>query len=117
MSRKIGKIECTKEVFELLIKAFYRNINHETLRAQLQIPASRGVEYSDIQAAFEWVEPPRWRAEKYDNYYYVNARGDVETEIERGDYSQMYESGNYFKTANEAIAYAQKWRELFKENT
>ena len=119
MSRRIGKIECAKEVFELLTKAFYRDINHATLRILLQIPTPRGIEYSDIEAAFEWVEPKRWRAEANGTYYFVSPTGAVAWHEDYADHvdNNMYVAGNYFENITEAEIYAEKWRELFKENT
>lgn len=49
----------------------------------------------------------RWRAEKYDDYFYVNFFGNINRIKEENDESDnfLYKSRNYFKTREEAEAH------------
>ena len=59
----------------------------------------------------------RWRAEKGDEYFYVNY--ELEVNIIVDDYYSgdniLYKAGNYFKTEEEAELVAIKFREVLKE--
>lgn len=52
----------------------------------------------------EWFDPKRWRAEKFGMYWYVDARGFVDSEQENHDMQDdsMWRTGNYFQTKEQA---------------
>lgn len=67
---------------------------------------------------FDIVELPRWRAEKGERYFFVSTGDGISAsssceELDEVDY-ERFESGNYFKTREEAEAVAEKIREIFK---
>ena len=58
----------------------------------------------------------RWRAEEGGEYQCLNSYGHIETyqDCRYGYNDNHYNSGNYFKTEEEAEEMAEKWRKLFK---
>lgn len=64
------------------------------------------------------IEDIRWRADKYCTYYYVDERGNVlGCNDTRGCASDSrYSCGNYFKTREAAIPYAEQIKEIFKNS-
>lgn len=50
----------------------------------------------------------RWRAEEYDDYFYVNSFGNINSTQEENDENDnfVYKSRNYFKTEEEAQKHA-----------
>ncbi len=62
-------------------------------------------------------EPKRWRAEKGDIYYSFTSNFGVEESIEDNYYldNKAYDSGNYFKTKEEAQEVADKLNKYFQE--
>jgi hypothetical protein len=69
-------------------------------------------------AVFIYEEVKPWRAEVNGHYYYV----DFDIKVEGGtDYymasdDEFFESGNYFKTAEQAQLMADKFKQLLKDN-
>ena len=57
--------------------------------------------------------PKRWRAKRFDYYYYISSDGTITPREESGTSfdEKLYEFGNYFKT----IAEAEKYRDRIKE--
>lgn len=78
------------------------------------------VKIIDIKYSFllDIVELPRWRAKKGKTYFYVSIGGGIfpNSSFEESDEvdNKRFESGNYFKTREEAEAVAKKVREIFK---
>lgn len=64
------------------------------------------------------LEDIRWRADKDCTYYYVDERGNVlACNDTRGCASDSrYSCGNYFKTRESAIPYADQIKEIFKNS-
>lgn len=65
-------------------------------------------EIAKLEAEKEQLEkPPRWRAKKDGEYFYVDDKGYVYTINEWGDSTDewLYSIGNYFQTKAEALAY------------
>ena len=101
---KIKVEECSKEAFEQI----RRNILGQAciFKDTTQQCAGRKLCRYCLEEIFEWVEPPRWRAEKNGEFYTVSSTGYVESE---GEYKNplcdaWWEAGNYFKTEEEAKA-------------
>ena len=65
---------------------------------------------------FDIVELPRWRAEKGERYFFVSTGISPCLSCEESEEvdDMRFESGNYFKTPEEAELYAKKVREIFK---
>jgi hypothetical protein len=60
---------------------------------------------SDMEDAVKTPEPPnkRWRAEKGDTYFYVALYGgEAKTDMREPADDDLYETGNYFETIQEA---------------
>ena len=105
-------IQCTKEqLYELARIMLYAK--NEDLRKFFG--KENYISVAEIKSCFERTDPLRWRAEDGELYYYVNMYGNVEPFTERKEWSddKSYNSGNYFRTKEEAEAAAVKWRELF----
>ncbi|MGL5964739.1 MAG: hypothetical protein ACRCZ2_10145 [Fusobacteriaceae bacterium] len=71
----------------------------DTARARVPSLAFKEFEFpADLQ------ERPRWRAEKYCLYYFVNATGEIERGLDHnwGSDNRRFEIGNYFETEDEA---------------
>lgn len=63
------------------------------------------------------VEPPRWRADSPGVYYIITAYFETKRRIESNsieDYN-LYKSGNYFPTRDDAERMAKKFKDLLKE--
>ncbi len=60
--------------------------------------------WQEVPIPKEALTRPRWRAEVGQEYYYINPCGIIETEIENGSSfdSELFKSGNYFQTKQEA---------------
>lgn len=60
--------------------------------------------FSEIPIPPSALERPRWRADKYEKYYFVNYFGLVTDSIENNRFldKKLYELGNYFKTREDA---------------
>ena len=65
------------------------------------------------------VEPiPRWRAERFSNYYFVFSDGTVREDMDSTDKNDTarYNTGNYFRTFEAAERVAKQIREIFKNS-
>lgn len=62
------------------------------------------------------TKPPRWRAEDNTLYWYINSEGLTERDSDFCDEFDMwrYNTGNYFQTEAEAIAYREELLAKFK---
>ena len=62
-------------------------------------------------------EPKRWRAEKGETYYFFTSNFEVEKYYDHNDYNdnKAYDSGNYFKTKEEAQEVEDKLNKYFQE--
>ena len=65
----------------------------------------------------EDVKPKRWRAESNEYYSYLDSFLTVSEDLEHFVLSNdlRYDSGNYFKTEEQAEAAAEKIKELLKQ--
>ena len=124
--RKI-EIPCTEEQKQKIIDIIMENFNKKsglTVRDICEIFD----EEDDFDGDFPVLEilkqnvicvkPQRWRADKGNEYYYLNHFGEPICGVEEhiADDNALYNSGNYFKTAAKAEIYAEKLRVLFAEN-
>ena len=130
--RKI-EIPCTEDQKEKIINSILNNLNKGSGLSAHDICEIFDEEtmpgnYSELEIAEEisvilteniqCVKPPRWRADKGDEYYYVSHVGRVicGSEQREPEDTAFYNSGNYFKSDEKAELYAEKWRALFSEN-
>lgn len=70
----------------------------------------------------EEIEPIRWRARKGELYYLLDVIGGNFRVIRmKEDFKEFdnnhWESGNYFRTTDEAQKYADEFRRMLKERT
>jgi hypothetical protein len=73
--------------------------------------------YKYIKDTATELKPMRWKAKECYPYYYVDSSLLVTETTEEGYTSDRmrYDVGNYFKTEEEAQAFADKLKELFKK--
>ena len=112
------EIKCTEETLNFMCVSIVTNHNNAEINKYFGFDISCKLWDERIKAlkqCFNRKEPPRWRAEKDELYYQVNDLGYVipTTDWHNSTDDKLYNSGNYFKTAEEAQVYAEKWRELF----
>lgn len=111
------KVKPTLEITELVVDLRYclnSIIDHlHTMEAEMTIIAS-GKAVCDPSFA-ETTKPKRWRAEVNDDYWFMVDTGEIgrESEDRHSIDTFRYNTGNYFKTEGEAIAYREK---LLKDN-
>jgi len=121
------EIPCTEAQKQKIIDSIWKNFNTEGGLTKKDI-CEIFDEEDDFDDSFEILEilkenikcvkPPRWRADKGNEYYYVNYVGEVICGMEEhiADDNAFYNSGNYFRTDAKAEVYAEKWRALFSDN-
>ena len=68
-------------------------------------------------AAEKRVEKVRWRAEKYESYYFVRTVFDISraTEVGCEEDNDNYNLGNYFRTREQALAAAEAIKETLRK--
>ncbi len=61
-----------------------------------------------------WEEPNRWKAKDLESYWNVGPAGGVFENINREMYcdEEIFESGNYFRTKEQAAIYAEECKKL-----
>lgn len=86
-----------KVVFERLTKLYSKN-------GKDTIDKNRTLFFEEIKIPESATKRPRWRAEKKNDFYYISVEGKVCTTADMYSkiYDEMYESGNYFKTEEDA---------------
>jgi len=121
------EIPCTEAQKQKIIDSIWQNLNKNgglTVEDICEIFDEED-DFDDSSEVFEilkeniiCVKPPRWRADKNGEYFYVNHIGNVICGIDEyiAEDNTFYNSGNYFKTDMKAEVYAEKWRALFSEN-
>ncbi len=94
----------------------YRPATEEEKRQLIDRLAKEGLRWNAEEKKLEPL--PRWRAEKYGDYYSIYSNGCVI--IEKEEYCEFdtirYNLGNYFKTKEAAERVAEQIRDIFKNS-
>jgi hypothetical protein len=108
------------------MKTYKANKNHPFLKEGILVNEyGDTIEYKNINGGIpkykvDWydeVEPPRWRAERGEEYYFVAIDGEVTHNIDISSWTdgRRYNSGNYWKTEAQADEYARRCKALALE--
>ena len=102
------EIKCTEEILDIICRAIIDDCAEYDIKNVFGIDLTDILGFEDrveaLKQCFDRKEPPRWRAEKDELYYQVNDLGCVipTTDWHNSTDDKLYNSGNYFKTAEEA---------------